>query len=330
MHELLDLIQRNHSFWLCGHENPDGDCIGAQVALYHLLATLGKQVVVHNPDPPGAAIDFVLSQTPISAHGGDRQAPRADVLVLLDCAWLQRLGALEAVVRADPPRAIAVIDHHVGSEAGDGQVSYVDPDAPSTGALVYRMYKQLGRALSPVAAEGVFLSLVADTGWFRYSNTTAEVFSIAAELVEYGVAPSRVFDLMFRRNPPESVSMLAQGLARQERLLDGRYAYSAMERGAVEHAKRVGFDTDAIMESLRSVRGTEVVALFKELGTSLVKISLRAVNDVDVQAIAAHFGGGGHRKAAGAQIRLPLAEAILSVRKKVESALAGASADLGP
>src|SRR5690606_28580144 len=131
------------------------------------------------------------------------------------------------------------------------------------------------------------------------------------------VDSARLYDLMHRRNHPDTVQLLARGLLREQRLFDGRYSYSVLDRETMEHGKRVGFDTDSVMEPMRSVRGTEVVALFKELSPTLVKLSLRAVNDVDVQAIAVAFGGGGHRKAAGAQLRCSLAEAIDAVRTRV-------------
>ena len=330
MDAILELLRTRQSFWLSGHENPDGDCIGSQIALYHLLRQLGKQVVILNPDPPAPSLDFVTQKTPFSAWSNGTAVPAAEVLVLLDCAWLTRLGPLTEVVRGKRPQVVAVLDHHVGSERGDGDVCYVDPIAPSTGTLVYRLYRALGQALPLVAAEGVFLSLVSDTGWFRYSNTTAEVLATAAAMVEGGVDSARMYDLIHRRNHPDCVPLLAQGLLRQERSLDGRYAFSVLDRSTMDHSKRVGFDSDGVMEPLRSVQGTEVVALFKELSSSLVKLSLRAVNDIDVQAIAAEFGGGGHKKAAGAQLRFPLSEAIAQVRAKVERALALALAESSP
>jgi phosphoesterase RecJ-like protein len=326
MDAFLELLHQGRSFWLSGHESPDGDCIGAQIALYHLLRGLGKQAVILNPDPPPANLGFVRRHTPFSAYSAGAAAPDVDVLVLLDCAWLDRLGAMAKEVRARRPRTVAVVDHHVGSDRGDGDVCYVDPDAPSTGSLVYRMYRALQQPLPAAAAEGVFLSLVSDTGWFRYSNTTPEVLHTAAAMLEAGVDSARLFDEIHRRNHPDTVSLLAQGLSRQERLLDGRYAFSVIDRNAMEHGHRVGFDSDGVMEPLRSVAGTEVVALFKELGPALVKVSLRATNDVDVQAIAAELGGGGHRKAAGVQIRAPLAEAMEAVRARVERALTRAAA----
>ena len=123
---------------------------------------------------------------PDSALHIHRQAV-TDLLVLLDCAEVSRLGRLRAAVERARPR-IAVVDHHLGSELGDGDVAFVDVDAAATGELVHRLFKELGRDLTVEAAEGIFVSLVSDTGWFRYSNTSSRVFAIAAELAEIGVA----------------------------------------------------------------------------------------------------------------------------------------------
>lgn len=317
----LDLVSAKRSFLLSGHENPDGDCVGAQVALWHLLAALGKDVSILNPDPLARQFDFLLAHTRFESFRRDRALPAAEVLVLLDCAELGRLGALGEVLRGRPG-TIAVIDHHIGSERGDGDVAFVDSGAPATGALVYELYRELRLPLSPPAAEGVFLSLVSDTGWFRYSNTDARVLSLAAELVAAGVDASALYDRLNRRNHRDSVELLVAGLGRHGFSLDNRLAHVCLDKNLMERAARTGFDTDAILDPLRSVDGVEVVALLKERADGAVKLSLRAKADVDVQAIAAAFGGGGHRKAAGATLSGPLDVALRAVEDRVREALA--------
>ncbi len=319
--DIVQLIRSRQSFLLTGHENPDGDCLGAQVALFHLLQALGKDVVVLNPDPIGPPFDFLLERTPIGCHKPDEPLPRCEVAVLLDCCQISRLGTLGPRLRASGA-TIAVIDHHVGSEHGDGQVCYVDAKASATGALVRRLYREFGVELGRTAAEGVFLSLVMDTGWFRYSNTDEETLAMAAELVGVGVEPSRLYDLLYRRTHPQTVSVLAECLSRHELRLGGKFAVLPLDRSMLERAAQVAFDTDLVIDPLRSLLGVEVVAVLKERYDGMVRVSLRAKGDCDVQQIAQSFGGGGHKKAAGAAIAGGLAQALSQLEARVEAALA--------
>ena len=318
---VLDLIEGQQRFLLSGHTNPDGDCLGAQVALYHLLQARDKQVNILNPDPLPGNLARLLKDTPIRDYRTSQQLPEFDVVVLLDCAQLSRLGDLGERLRGMSPK-IAVIDHHVGSENGDGEVCFVDSSAPATGAMVYEIYQALGLDISRLAAEGVFLSLVSDTGWFRYSNTDARTLALASDLVASGVRPDRMFDELYRRSDPRTVSFLSSSLDTHQFRLQGRLVVASLDKSAVERAGRIGFDTDQLLEPIRSVAGVEVAALFKELTSGAVKISLRATGDVDVQAIASVFGGGGHRKAAGATLQTSIREAITAVTEEVQKALA--------
>jgi bifunctional oligoribonuclease and PAP phosphatase NrnA len=319
--DFVDLLLANRSFLLTGHENPDGDCVGAQTALYHLLRALGKQVHIVNPDPLARSFDFLVAHTPFAHARATEPLPEFDVVVLLDCAQLSRVGALgQRLLAAGKP--IAVIDHHVGSDQGDGSACYVDPTAAATGALVRRLHRDLGVPLSLPAAEGVFLSLVADTGWFRYSNADAEVFAMAGELIGMGVESSRIYDQLFRRNHPDSAAVLAEALRRHQLRLDGRFVRVSIDKALMERAIRADFDTDQVLDPLRSIEGIEVVGLFKERFDGKVKCSLRARGDVDVQAIVAQFGGGGHKKAAGATLSMTLHEAETAIEEAVQQALA--------
>lgn len=315
-----DFLRQKQRFLLTGHENPDGDCLGAQAALYHLLKALGQEVVIVNPDPMGKSFDFLARHTPFGHARGDDPLPEFDTVVLLDCSQLSRVGTLGQRLLQKRP-TIAVIDHHVGSDAGDGTVCYVDVKAAATGALVRRLYRELGVPLGAAAAEGVFLSLVADTGWFRYSNADAEVFAMASELVAAGVDGSRIYDAMYRRNHPDAAGVLADALARHRLKLGGKLAIAALDKALMERATRADFDTDGVLDPLRSLEGVEVVALLKERFDGAVKCSLRARGDVDVQAIVAQFGGGGHKKAAGATMRMPLAVAESAIEAAVQQAL---------
>jgi phosphoesterase RecJ-like protein len=317
----LELITAKRSFLLSGHENPDGDCVGAQAALWHLLAALGKEVSILNPDPLGRQFAFLLEHTRFDSFRRGQPLPAAEVIVLLDCAELSRLGELGRALRGSAA-TIATIDHHVDSGRGDAHVAFVDSSAPATGALVHGLYSELGVPLSAAAAQGIFLSLVSDTGWFRYSNTDARVLELAAELVAAGVDASGLYDLLHRRNRRDSVELLVAGLARHGFALGDRLAYVCLDKALMDRAARAGFDTDAILDPLRSVEGVEVVALLKERADGEIKLSLRAKGEVDVQAIAASFGGGGHTKAAGATLSGTLPAALRAVEDRVRAALA--------
>jgi phosphoesterase RecJ-like protein len=313
-----DILAREESFLLTGHEHPDGDCLGSQAALYHLLKSMGKQVVIRNPDPIIRVYDFLLEHTPIESG---LPLPEHDVTVLLDCSQLSRVGRLASAIQERAAKLL-VIDHHVDSFDGDESEHFIDPSAPATGALVYRLYKHFGLPISPAAAEGIFLSLISDTGWFRYSNTDSEVLRIATEMVsEGGVVPVRIFDLINRRNDPNSVSLLTTCLSKSEVMLGGRLGVVALDRVLVEEAANIALALDQVIEPLRSVDGIEVVALLKERLDGGVKLSLRATGDVDVQKIAQSFGGGGHKKAAGASLSEAIDAAKSIVIDRIQSVL---------
>ena len=319
----LDFLAATDGYLLSGHERPDGDCLGSQVAMYHLLRSQGKQVVIVNPDPLTKTHDFLKRHTPFSSYDGSGALPEFDVAVLLDCSELSRLNALGTRIR-ELKVPVAVIDHHVGSLDGDGTVNYVDSSAAATGTLIHRLYGKLGVPVPLAAAEGIFLSLVSDTGWFRYSNTDGEVLDIAAQLVKIGVDPSHIFDAINRRNHSESVSLMETVLATHRFTLDGKYGYICLDKAMMAHANRIDFDTDAVLEPMRSVEGVEVVALFKERFDGGVKLSLRASGDIDVRQIAKQFGGGGHVKAAGATIEESMAQSVALVEDLVKQSLAAA------
>lgn len=324
----LDTLGSAQSILLTGHEHPDGDCLGAEVGLFHLLTAIGKSVRILNPDPSPRAFDFLSRHTPFDVHDGSEHLPPCDLVVMLDCAEIGRLGRLRNAVERARPRLL-VIDHHVGSEHGDGDVAFVDPAAAATGELVHRLFGMLDVTLTRSAAEGIFVSLVSDTGWFRYSNTVSSVFRIAAELADAGVDASAIYDALNRRNEVDSVAILADAIGRSRIALDGRFGSICLERAVVERSTRIGLDLDLVMEPLRSVGSMEVVAMLKESADGGVKISLRAQRGIDVQAIARQFGGGGHKKAAGASVRGSLETVLPDVERAVRDALEGQRAGRG-
>ena len=316
----LELIQSRQSIVLSGHEHPDGDCLGSQVALFHLLQQMGVEVSIFNPDPVDDSLSFLMDNAPIRNFRDHSDPPDADVLILLDCAVLSRLGRLGDVFRARNPR-IAVVDHHVGSEDGDGDPCYVDVSASATGVLVYNLYEKLGQPISPAAAEAIFVSLVSDTGWFKYSNTDPKTMTIAAEMIARGARPDRLYDRMHREIDPDCVALLSESLALHQERLDGRLRYVVLDPAFMNRVKSSGFDTDAILEPIRSVRGVEVVGLVKSLNSGLTKVSLRSMGAIDVQAIASNLGGGGHAKAAGATIHRSASQVVAEIEGLVEAAL---------
>ncbi len=311
----LELVRASQRFVLCGHMRPDGDCLGAQAALSRVLASLGKDVWIINPDPPEARFDYLAREVRYRTWSGG-ELPVHDVCVMLDFCEPQRLGALEQPLFSAPSKKL-VVDHHVHHGVPFWNAAFVDVRAAATGLLVRRMARGLGVELDRVAAHGVFTSLVTDTGWFKYSNTDAETLAVAAEMVELGVEPHQVYSALYQRRTREHPLHVGQLLARAEYLQDGKLVVVGWKREEVVDTDVV--DTDEVLDILRSVRSVEVVLFLRELKTGQVKVSARSKTDYDVQALLRELGGGGHRKAAGATV----AGTLDAVRSRVvELALA--------
>lgn len=294
----LDLLTRSERILLTGHQRPDGDCIGAQAALARLLQARGQQVQILNTDAPEAQFDYLSEQVEYGVDTGG-ELPEHDLLVLMDCSEISRTGVLEQRFTAAPSKKL-VIDHHVLPELAWWDAAFIDTSAAATGLLVRRIAKNLGIALDPIACLGVYTSLVTDTGWFKYSNTDAEVFEAAAELVAGGVEPAKLYSSIYQRRPASHPSLVTQVLGSHSYHADGRLAVVSMPLAASGAAQ--DFDSEDVLDLLRSVERIEVVLFLREVSPGLCKVSARSKTSYNVNALARQFGGGGHVKASGATI----------------------------
>lgn len=311
----LDLLRKGRRFVLSGHMRPDGDCIGAQAALARVLEAQGKEVWIINPDPPEARFDYLARECTYRTYKGGT-LPVHDVAVLLDFSEISRTGALaEPLSKAASKKVI--VDHHLHHGTQWWDEAFVDTSAAATGLLVYRIARALGVVLDPVAARGVFTSIVTDTGWFKYSNTDAETLTVAGEMIALGVQPSEIFAALYQRRSHLHPQFVALLLGRAEYFADRRLVV-VDQRLADDVQGEV--DTDEVLDILRSVRSVEVVIYLRELADGTTKLSARSKTDYDVNALARQFGGGGHRKASGATLEGRLSD----VRAKiVAAAIAG-------
>jgi bifunctional oligoribonuclease and PAP phosphatase NrnA len=298
--EVLAAFRGASSVLLTGHENPDGDCIGAQAALARVLQEMGKTVHIVNPDPPEAAFDYLSDVVNYGTYSGG-EVPEHDLCVLLDISELGRCGALSEPLAAYPSTKL-VVDHHVhhGEEWWD--LAFVDRSASATGLLVHRLAAALEVELDEVSCHGIFTSLVTDTGWFKYSNTDAETLRIAGEMIGKGVQPDRLYAAIFQRNPAVLPSELGELLRGLEYAGEGRIAILAADpdHGPFES------NTDVLHDILRSVEDVEIVLFLRQTSDGRIKLSARSKNTWNVNALARRFGGGGHVKASGATLVGPM------------------------
>ena len=190
--------------------------------------------------------------------------------------------------------------------------------AEATGRLVYEAIQALGEPLSARAANALFVALAMDTGWFRHNNATARSFGLAADLVRAGANPEMLYEHLFENNTLPRLKLMGLVLDRLQITNDGRVAHSEILNADYGATGAVPPDTEDLVNFTRSIQGVEVGILFLEQPRGGVKVSFRARDKVDVACVAEKFGGGGHRRASGATLNLPLDEA----RKKVFAALA--------
>ena len=284
------------------HINSDGDGCGSEVALARLLTQLGIDACIANPTPWPAMFDFLLgSEVRNDTDEAEKALRNADLIVVLDISDLRRLGPLGPIVRTSDATKV-VIDHHIPGDVAITELALCDTTACATGELIYDFAAVLGLELTGPVAEALYVALLTDTGGFRFSNTSARCHAIAGALLAAGVDPEAMYRRIYASVPLGRLHLLRDALATLE--VDPEYgiAWISVEAGAPETHGLKSEDLDGIAEHPRSVSGTRLAIFFRDLGHGKVKASFRSAGEVDVNAFAKEFGGGGHAKASGAMI----------------------------
>lgn len=316
-------LVRSGRLCLTTHMNPDGDGLGSEVALVHILRAQGIDAIITNPSLTPDRFAFLFEALP----GVDRSAQgvkelrRADAILVLDIADLGRLGMLAETVR-ERGVPVGCIDHHASEGVLPAGPRFVDVAAAATGELIFLLARELGWTIPLEAARALYIALVTDTGGFRFSNTRPRTLQIASELLALGVDTEQVYLDVYAGAPigrPRLLAEVLQTLVVEDAI---GLAWVTVPPGALDRHEVDPDDVEGIVEHARSVRGVRLAMLFREISGGRVKVSFRSVGTVDVAALAKQFGGGGHTKAAGAAIQGILPEVQAAVLAAARSVLA--------
>jgi len=324
--EAVRLIRAGKRFLLTCHVLPDPDAVGSMLGLAAVLRSLGKEVVLYNRDPVPDTVCFL--------EGVDDIRQSIPPGVRFDATLITDTAARSLLPRTLPPLAVTgpriVIDHHVAHD-DFGDVVVRDVDACATAIVVFELARALGvQPLPKEAAEPLYTAMVADTGSFRYPGTTASTLRLAASLLDVGVDPWRVSSHVFESWPMERLRLLGFAINAIETEFTGRVAILCVPLTMMERAGASERMVEGMVEYGRMIKGVEISIMLWErkprsdetdYGQLLSRLSLRSAGTVDVAKIAAAFGGGGHRAAAGGTLNCDLRSARDLVLAEAGSAL---------
>jgi len=308
--ELVRILKPGMRVALTTHVNADGDGAGSEVALWHLLTARGVRAVIANPTPFPERYAFLLQGNEHADKSGEavKHLRRADAVVVLDISDVGRLGQLGQVMQQTGV-PVACVDHHVSNGALPAGPRMVDAHACATGELVYDLARAVGWPLTTEVARALYVAILTDTGGFRFSNTTARTLQLGAHLLAHDLDPEEIYREVYAASPEGRVRLLAEVLETLVTEHDIGLAWVTVPAGALERYAVDAEELEGIVEFPRSIKGMRLALLFRSLANGRIKVSFRSVGDVDVAQLSAQFGGGGHKKAAGASLTGPLAEA---------------------
>ncbi len=302
---LLAFLERHSRFLLTTHINPDGDGLGSEIALALWLRARGKTVAILNDSPVPAAFHFLTDGRGVEEYElelAERRFGEADALVVLDTSNRQRIGRLAPVIDRHVI-AVAIVDHHASHVNGFGQVNVVEPEASSTGEIVWELIRDGGGTITVEIAEALYVALMTDTGSFRYSNADGDAHRMAADLLDRGIDPQRIHARVHSHATPGRLRFFGEVLGSMQVVEDGRIVVLEAAPDQFQRHGLVGADTEGLVDLPRTIVGVEVVALFSEVEPGKVKVSLRSTGRAEIDAVCTALGGGGHKHAAGVLLR---------------------------
>jgi bifunctional oligoribonuclease and PAP phosphatase NrnA len=305
--EVVAELRKRSAFVMVSHVKPDGDTLGAGLALGLALKKAGKRVHYFQQDPVPRNLRF-LADTQYVSREAPKDLPPDTLWVFCDMSSTSRAGEfLPKVAREN----ILDIDHHLGNDHF-GALNYVLTHECSTGTVVMHLLRALGTEMDADIATCILTTIMTDTGAFMHSNTTPDVLMLSAELMTLGANKELITEEIFANKRLAALKLLGRALNEAKVGHDGRYIWSYVDEAMLAECDADGEDTEEIVNHLRSVEGVEVAALFKAYDGE-IRVSLRSSGRINVQSAASRLGGGGHFRASGLTYLGTLRDAIRAV-----------------
>jgi len=309
---IIEALRENEAFCVVGHIRPDGDCVGSQLGLAMALKNEGKKVVCWNEDCIPQKYEFLdphrLLQKP-------RSGAKFDCVIATDCASFERLGKVGLAI--GDRRLFINIDHHE-SNTRYADLNWVSEREPSTGELIYRLLKIAKWPITKPIADCLFTAVSTDTGSFQYATTRPGTYHVAGELVRRGADLAKICDEVYQSYPLSRARLLKHVYSHFRLTHQDQIAYFWLRKIDFARSGADSCDTEGLIDHIRAIAPVVVACVFEEIEPELTRISLRSKSErVNVNEVAAQFGGGGHPAAAGA--RVP--GRPLSVQRKVIAAI---------
>lgn len=285
--KLFELINKAQSLVVLPHIKPDGDAFGSSLAFCHAMKEMGKDCVIHASESLPDYLSFLEDESIRVVHEpiGD-----FDLQVVLDSADVGRVED-----RYNPELTTILIDHH-RTNVGFGDAFWIEPDASSTGEMIYSLIKELGVNFTTPIMEALYTAVVLDTGRFYYSSTRSSTLRLVADFIDLGLNTAELNFKIYGEESLEKKKLFSLAISKLESEFDGYFRYVLLPKEATENMD--SGSTEGLVESLRDIKGTEVALLIYYYNNQW-KGSLRSKGIVNVIDIAATFGGGGHAQASG-------------------------------
>ena len=318
MIKILELLKEAHSVLLFPHVQIDGDAFGSSLALCRVLRNEGKTAYIIMNEPVPQNMSFLCGADCSDYCAAKMELPDTpDLCLAVDCSDLSRLEGREDLFFS--AKNTACIDHHVTNEAF-AKYYYVDTKAAATAEIVYRMFRKMEAKIDTMAAEALYVGVATDTGNFQYSNTTKKTHQMVAELFDYGIDHNNISVNLFQSVRMEKIRLTAIALSEMKLFAGGKACITYISQKALQESGALFNETEGIIEQLRNIKGVEISVVLKE-DAGRIKVGLRAKTIANVAAVAQHFGGGGHEKAAGCTIEGSMEDAGEKITAAVEAEL---------
>lgn len=296
MKKIINAIKDAKNIAVLTHVSEDADALGSAMAFMLAVESLGKTAEIFISDEPESRLSFMNGK--FTVYDKEKEYQLHDLCVCLDCGDFGRVADRESIFK-NADKTVNIDHHYTNTEYADE--NYVVSTASSTGEIVFELIKEMNVEITKEMAEFLYISIVSDSGGFKYSNTSAKTMRIAAELMEKGVNHTEICRKLFDTEKREVMRLNGYIMSNIREYFDGKLCLAVIDNDTFEKFKISEKDSGDIVNIPRRIEGCEVAVSVREKA-DCVKISFRSNGKYDVTKIAAEFGGGGHKMAAGATV----------------------------